>query len=97
MSQSHIILYLEQCFFAGLCDALPNNIPNGGVQYNQPQYDGQYRIGTKASYHCDYYHVRSSGPFMKTCQPNSQWTSIPLPVCIGKGTYCSIPSSCTFY
>ena len=94
---SYCVMLRTYMFVAGLCDALPNNIPNGTVQYNQPQYDGQYRIGTKAFYRCDYNHVRSSGPSIRTCQPNSQWTSIPLPVCIGKGTYCIIPSSYTFY
>ena len=85
MSQSHIVLYLEHMLVAeGFCDALPNNIPNGGVRYNRPQYDGQYRIGTKASYYCNSNFERSSGPFIRTCQNNLQWTSIPLPVCTGK-------------
>ena len=58
-------------FHVVLCDGL--SLSNGRVSYNQESVNGEYPVGTTASYTCNSgYNLK--GPNPRTCQSSGTWT-----------------------
>ena len=77
---------------AAQCDGL-HSPSNGQVSFNRGQLNGQYPVGTRATFVCNSYYLINNEN-LRICQSNGQWSSSQVS-CIGKWSHYSIPASFT--